>query len=446
MSRIKNEGAAGLMVIAGIVLFAGLIAWVQGIGLGRKSYRVTVEFADAKGMEEGTPLRYRGVEIGKATKIRPSSDSVLVDVEITATDLRIPGDSVVEVQSAALLGDKYMDVFVQTALADDPTLPLPTDPDCNPEKLICDGSKLQGRALPDLADLIRTSYQLAEIFTDPLLMTTVQQLGQSVVSSTSGLSGLGENVTSLTKSLNGQMGNLEKALTSVGGAAQEINTTSSEIKKTAVTAREILEANRTVMALTLGNFGTASEDLITLMSDLNPVIAQVHDGELLNNLEVLAENLRRSSAKLLVATNAISDPSNVQLLQETLDSARMTFQNAQKITTDLEELSGDVQLRNDVRRLVGGLGGLFGRAEQLERQVQATQNAVRASTGESFTVQGLGTTDWDSWRQTVADLTQRLAESDPTPVETPAAEPKVEQKADPKTSNTSNPDQPSSTP
>jgi len=417
MSR-KSEGAAGLMVIAGIALFAGLVAWVQGIGLGRKSYSITVEFADAKGMEEGTPLRYRGVEIGKATNIRPSSESVLVDVEITETDLRIPGDSVIEVQSAALLGDKYMDVFVQTPLPNDPTLPLPTDPACNPQELICDGSEVQGRALPDLADLIRTSYQLAEIFTDPLLMATVEQLGQSVISSTSGLSGLGENVTTLTKSLNGQMGNLEKALTSVGGAATEITTTAGEIKNTAVTAREILEANRTVIALTMGNFGTASEDLITLMSDLNPVIAQVHDGELLSNLEVLAENLRRSSAKLLVATNAMSDPSNVQLLQETLDSARMTFQNAQKITTDLEELSGDARLRDDIRRLLGGLGGLFGRAEQLEQQVQATQTIIQSTTGKPLAVQGLGTTDWDSWRQTVADLNQRLAESTAS---TPAA-------------------------
>ena len=398
------------MVVAGVVLFGGLIAWVQGIGLGQKAYNITVEFADAKGMQEGTPLRYRGVEIGKATKIRPNSDSVFVDIEITATTLRIPGESVIEVQSAALLGDKYMDVLIQDNLPDDPTLPLPTDPACNPKILICDGSELQGRALPDLADLIRTSYELSQVFTDPLLMATVRQLGESLVTGSSGLSGLGENVTSLAESLNGQMGNLEKALTSVGGAAEEITSTAGEIKNTAVTAREILETNRTVIALTLGNFGTASEDLILLMNNLNPVVAQVNEGELMDNLEVLSTNLRRASAKLLVATNAMAEPSNVQLLQETLDSARMTFQNAQKITTDLEELSGDASLRDDIRRLLGGLGGLFGRADQLERQVQATQNAVRASTGEAFPVDGLGTTDWESWQETVADLNQRLTE------------------------------------
>ena len=407
-SKLSNDGTAGLMIIGGMVLFAGLIVWVQGIGVGQKAYNVTVKFEDAKGMQEGTPLRYRGVEIGKAVGIKPSSDSVLVEVEITATDLRIPGDSVIEVQSAALLGEKYMDVIMQEDLPDDPTLPLPTDPACNPEIIICEGSALQGRALPDLADLIRTSYQLSELFTDPLLLATLGQLSEKLLTGASGLSGLGENVSTLTTSLNGQVGTLGKALTSVGNAADKIGTTAGEIESTAITAREILETNRTVMALTLSNFGTASANLLTLMDDLSPPLKQLNEGELLNNVEVLSDNLRRASAKLLVATNAMSDPSNVQMLQETLDSARVTFQNAQKITTDLEELSGDAKLRDDLRRLLGGLGGLFSRAENLENQVRSTQEFMADSTSENLGITGLGSTDWRSWTETVSTLNQQL--------------------------------------
>jgi phospholipid/cholesterol/gamma-HCH transport system substrate-binding protein len=418
MSRFAKEGAAGLMIIGGVVLFAGLVAWIKGIGLGQKSYRVTVNFSDAKGMPEGTPLRYRGVEIGKAVKISPTTESVKVEVEVTATDLRIPGDSIVQVDSSALLGDKSMDILVQGKLPKDATLPLPTDPACNPKVMICDGSVIQGQELPDLGDLIQTTYQATQLFSDPLLMTTVRHLGESVISGSSGISGLGKNVNTLTTSLNGQVGNLEKALTSVGGAADQLNSTAGEIKATAVTARQILETNRTVIALTLGNFGTASDDLITLMNNLNPVVRQVHDGKLMNNLEVLSDNLRRSSAKLLVATNAMTDPSNVQMLQQTLDSARMTFQNAQKITTDLEELSGDTRLRDDVRRLLGGLGGLFGRAKQLEQQVSSTQSVIESSTGKPWTVKGLGTTDWDSWHKTTANLNTRLSTLETKPTET----------------------------
>ncbi len=425
MTKFRNEGTTGLMIIGGVGLFVGLLVWVQGVNLGKKSYTITVEFADAKGMEEGAPLRYRGVEIGKATTIHPGSKSVLVDIEVTETNLRIPGDSIIEVQSAALLGEKYMDVIMQAELPDDPTLPSPIDPACNPEVIVCDGSKLQGRALPDLADLIRTSYQLSELFTDPLFLATLGQLGESVLNSTSSFSGIGKNVSSLTTSLNGQVGTLGKALTSVGSAAEQINTTAVEIESTVITAREILETNRTVIALTMSNFGTASDDLLTLMDNLSPVVSQVNEGELVGNLQVLSENLRKASAKLLVATNAMSDPSNVQMLQETLDSARVTFQNAQKITTDLEELSGDEKLRNDLRRLLGGLGGLFSRADNLERQVQATQQIINATTtNKPMVIQGLGSTDWGSWQEWTAELSRSLEVEEPvTPVDSAEATP-----------------------
>ena len=426
MTKFRNEGTLGLMIIGGVGLFIGLIAWVQGIGLGKQSYTISVEFADIKGMADGAPLRYRGVEIGKAIAIHPGSKSVLVDIQVTETDLRIPGDSIIEVQSAALLGEKYMDVIMQAELPEDPTLPSPVDPGCNPELIVCDGSKLQGRALPDLADLIRTSYQLSELFTDPLLLATLGQLGESVLTSTSSFSGLGKNVSTLTTSLNGQVGTLGKALTSVGSAADKVGTTAGELQTTVITAREILETNRTVIALTMSNFGTASDDLLTLMDNLNPIVSQVNEGELLGNLQVLSENLRKASAKLLAATNAMSDPSNVQMLQETLDSARVTFQNAQKITTDLEELSGDEKLRNDLRRLLGGLGGLFSRADNLERQVQATQNIMNATTtNQRMAIQGLGSTDWGSWTEWTAELSRSLevVEEPVTPSEAAVPEP-----------------------
>ena len=413
MSSKAAEGAAGLMILAGAGLLLGLIGWVQGIRLGQQSYRITVEFSDAKGMETGAPLRYRGVEIGKIVAMHPSTRSVVMDVEITDTTLRIPSDSVVELQSAAFLGDKSMDLISQVELTDEETLPRPIDPACNPDTIICDGSQLQGYAVPDMADLIRASYDMAQLFTDPLLMSMVQEFTQNLLGSTSGLSGIGQefttitqNVSTLTKSLNAQVDNLGDTLDSVGGAADEI-------QKTAVTAREILEANRMVLGLTLTNFGSASDDLVTLMGTLNPMVQQVEEGELLNNLEVLSGNLRRGSALLLGAVGSLSDRSNIQILQETLDSARMTFQNAQKITTDLDDLTGDAQMREDLRRLVGGLGGLFSRAEQLERQVQASQNMMVATGMENpLPLTNLGSTDWGSWDETMSEIHQQLAAAD----------------------------------
>ncbi|MCY7275177.1 MAG: MCE family protein, partial [Phormidesmis sp. CAN_BIN44] len=50
-----------------------------------------------------------------------------------------------------------------------------------------------------------------------------------------------------------------------------------------------------------------------------------------------------------------------------------TFQNAQKITADLDELTGDPQLRNDLRNLIKGLSGLTSSTQQLQQQAQVAQ-------------------------------------------------------------------------
>jgi len=62
------------------------------------------------------------------------------------------------------------------------------------------------------------------------------------------------------------------------------------------------------------------------------------------------------------------------VLQQTLDSARVTFANAQKITSDLDELTGDPEFRQNVREIVDGLSGLVSSTQQLEQQVQVAEN------------------------------------------------------------------------
>ena len=58
----------------------------------------------------------------------------------------------------------------------------------------------------------------------------------------------------------------------------------------------------------------------------------------------------------------------------------MTFQNAQKITSDLDELTGDPSFRDSIRQLIEGLSGLVSSTQQVEQQVQV------ANTLDSMTV------------------------------------------------------------
>jgi phospholipid/cholesterol/gamma-HCH transport system substrate-binding protein len=84
------------------------------------------------------------------------------------------------------------------------------------------------------------------------------------------------------------------------------------------------------------------------------------------NAAEMSENLRDVS-------KSISDPQVILTVQKTLDSARVTFENAQKITSDVEELTGDSTLRNNVRKLVNGLSNLVSFTNQFEQQLYTAQ-------------------------------------------------------------------------
>ena len=84
----------------------------------------------------------------------------------------------------------------------------------------------------------------------------------------------------------------------------------------------------------------------------------------------MTANAADTSANLKNISDTFSDPNTVVNLQQTLDSARVTFANAQKITADLEEITGDTNFRNNIRNLVDGLSNLLSSTKQLEQQVQ----------------------------------------------------------------------------
>ena len=106
-------------------------------------------------------------------------------------------------------------------------------------------------------------------------------------------------------------------------------------------------------------------NLQSLVGSLAPAIAG-GKGNLVENLQTLSANAAEASGNLRNLTSAVGSTENVMLLQQTLDSARSTFQNAQKITADLDELTGDPAFRENLRNLVNNLSGLVASTQQLQ--------------------------------------------------------------------------------
>lgn len=88
------------------------------------------------------------------------------------------------------------------------------------------------------------------------------------------------------------------------------------------------------------------------------------------NLGTTSENLAQISSDLKTIADELNNPTNLATLQQTLDSARVTFANTAKITSDIDQFTGDPQFRRNLKNLVDGLSNLVSYTDLLEKQVE----------------------------------------------------------------------------
>lgn len=196
----------------------------------------------------------------------------------------------------------------------------------------------------------------------------------------------------------------------ISGTTDQYSRTATQFGELAVSINGLVGENRTALVSTLNNFSQASGQLRDTLAAFSPTInkinttfSQINSEQLTRNLEAVTANAATTSANaaeisanLQNLTARLNEPTTLLLLQQTLDSARATFENTQKITSDLDDLTGDPAFRDNLRNLVNGLGKLVSSTEDLEQQIEVAKllqpfssienTALLNSGGNSLTV------------------------------------------------------------
>lgn len=436
-SRTVREGSVGFLILVGIGLFGGLVLWLRGVQIGNRSYKFIVEFSSAQGMQIGTPVRYRGVSVGKVTALKPSPNGVDVLLEISPGNLVMPRDVAIEANKSGLIGEASIDITPNSILAESLITANPLSADC-PAEIICKDSRLKGQTGVSLDELIRSTVRLTNLYTDPALFNNIKSISENTANTAKGAAKLTQDLSSLTQSakgeiktlsqsvkgdvnnlsqsVKGELGSLNQSMKgeisslnqSVKGEISGVAADVSKVAKTAdsstkavsaaainsansvtkaanqitLTANELnslVTTNRSTLVSTLNNLNQASQEMRITVSSLSPTINRINQGQLLNNLEVLSANAAQAAANLRDLSGNVNNPATFLLLQQTLDSARAALQNVHKITADVDEITGDPAFRNNIRKLLNGLGGLFSSTEQLQQQVKVAQTLAPLS-------------------------------------------------------------------
>ncbi|AFY42140.1 MlaD family protein [Nostoc sp. PCC 7107] len=401
--RMLREGSVGLLLLLGLGSFGVIILWLNGVSAARSSYRFVVEFANAGGMQRGASVRYRGVKVGKISDIRPGSNAIDVEVEIAPADLIIPSDVSIDANQTGLISESIIDITPRTSLATE-VKAKPLEKGCNTNLIVCNGSRLKGQIGISVDDLIRSSTELATLYNDPKFYQRVNRLLESSAAAATSVAALSQDARGLTKGFQGQLNTFSATANSVqratneltasttktanqlsvtanqfGATAKEFGLTANKANRLLTNLDDLVTTNRSSLVGALNNITETSNQLRTTVTNLSPSLNRLTQGEVIKNLEALSANAAQASANLRDATKTLNDPKNALLLQQTLDSARVTFENTQKITSDLDELTGDPTFRKNLLQLVNGLSGLVSSTQQMQQQVQfaATLDAMK---------------------------------------------------------------------
>ncbi len=389
-ARTIREGSVGLLILAGLALFGGLVMWLRGITFGQRSYRFFADFESASGILEGSSVSYRGVPVGRITNISPASNTVLVEIEIDKGDLLIPKESVVKTSQSGLIGETTISIQPPTdAILSEDSIPGPTARNCDSSTILCNGDRIDGVVGVNYEDLLESSQRISEALSNTLddpetldnlgdLLDNTQEILSNVVDLTDEVTMMAKDIRTEIKPLSASA---RQTLDSVSGAATQLEATtvrtSEQLEVTLAQVNGILTTNQGNLAVTLDNISASTGQLRLAMDTLAPVI---HEGTFLTNLELLASNASLAAQDLQGITSSFNTDENLVLLQQTLESARDVFQSAQKIMADVDTLTGDPELRSDVRELLNSLTNLVSFtgdledqtaiAEQLNQQIQ----------------------------------------------------------------------------
>jgi len=342
-----RDKVLGLFLIAGVALGGLLVYWLRGGVFGDRGFNFTVRFPQAGGINVGATVRFRGVQVGRVKAITTTSNAIEVLVSIDNPRLAIPLQSSVETIQSSLLGSTDIEIFPKADLPDSPNLD-PISQECNKQLIICQGETVTGQTGVSFTQLLRESGQFFRKVNDEELLAELKKTLKNA-------SAAAENINKLTIGLNKILATVDRQIVRFGDTSTAISQAAENVSSAAVSADNLIRESRDQLVQTLDSIARASKEAESLIASAKPLL---DDGKLITDLRNLATNASETADNLRQITGSFADPATLNTLRETIESARVTFANAQKITADLDELTGDPRLRRNLRNLIEGLSGL----------------------------------------------------------------------------------------
>jgi phospholipid/cholesterol/gamma-HCH transport system substrate-binding protein len=288
--RLKNEAIVGMVVVASIIVVVISSYWLSGRPWARAEQDVTAIFREVGQLRIGNPVVYRGVSVGRVTRIDLSTDGRGVYVTMAVSpDVVLQPDAAVVLSPQSLFGDWQAQIASRQRFPE-LEFTFTTRPDVLPGAALPDISELTAVAARIAGDIQTLSQRVELAFTEE----TAIKIRETI-----------ENVQEMSEQLTG-------FVTQQTGVYQGVS--------------------NNVLAAT-DNIRQATQRVERVVGQLEGSIAQGDIQQVLANVRIASENLRDLSAGLQGATAGVPG------LMARADTAFITFGTiAQDVQVTLQGL------------------------------------------------------------------------------------------------------------
>ncbi len=153
MRRSYRDAIVGFSLLGGVVIFSGLTFWLKGLKLNGETWDITANFTDATGLSEGTPVTFRGIQIGNVQTITFSPKDVQAKIRINKNDLVLFKPIKAKIETNSLLGGDAQVSLISEGNPIETLKILPTDKDCMQKVILCKGDSIKGNDLTNISKL-----------------------------------------------------------------------------------------------------------------------------------------------------------------------------------------------------------------------------------------------------------------------------------------------------
>lgn len=285
MDRDANYFVVGLFVAITILAGTVFLLWVAGTYDARRYENYTIYFSDTVGgMEEGSSVKYKGIEVGRVTNVRLSrerTDLIKVDIEVDE-DTPVRQQTTASLQPVGITGLSYIEL--ETANTDkEPPIWIEGEPYPVIRGTGAQFAKLIGNITGITEDILETTSRINKILDEENTVALAQTL---------------KNIESMTRDLNGLL-------------AQENVAHMSRTLKNTADATETLDD-------TMASMARAAEDIETAANTINNVVTRNQSsidnftGDGLRQLMGFARESRETAESLRKLTDRLNeDPSRI---------------------------------------------------------------------------------------------------------------------------------------